>query len=144
WTTVSTTVRQADGYTIAVWSDSHSTVTVDLGIGRAGEEASRGENVVPPRRFTERRQGRAKTFQVPGPIHAGTQVPAQMGSSQSQSNSGLRGHRALRRDEAGLDTRPAIPGSPQTVGTAVEFLPQRKVIARDPCLGTVSPVRREE
>jgi hypothetical protein len=62
WTTLSTTVRQADG-SIAVWSDSHFALTVDVGIGRASEEVSRGEYVVPPRRFKERRQGRAKTFQ---------------------------------------------------------------------------------
>ena len=83
WTTVFTTTQQADGYTIAVWSDSHATVTVDVGIGRAGEEVSRGENDVPPRRFKERRQGRAKTFQMHEPIHAGTRIAARMRSPQA-------------------------------------------------------------
>ena len=83
WTTVFTTTQQADGYTIAVWSDPHSTVTVDVGTGRAGEEVSRGEYVVPPRRFKERRQGRAKAFQVPEPIHASTRIAARMRSPQA-------------------------------------------------------------
>ena len=83
WTTVSTTLQQADGYTIAVWSDSHSTVTVDVGIGLSGEEVSPGENEVPPRRFKERRQGRAKTFQVHEPILAGTRIAARIKSPQS-------------------------------------------------------------
>ncbi len=83
WTTVPTMLQQADGYTIAVWSDSHSTVTVDVGIGLSGEEVSRGENEVPPRRFKERRQGRAKTFQVHEPILAGTRIAARIKSPQS-------------------------------------------------------------
>ena len=83
WTPVFTTLHQADGYTIAVWSDSHSTVTVEVGIGRSGEEVSRGENDVPPRRLKERRQGRAKTFQVHEPIQAGTRIAARMRSPQA-------------------------------------------------------------
>ncbi len=83
WTTVPTMLQQADGYTIAVWSGSHSTVTVDVGIGPSGKEVSRGENEVPARSFKERRQGRAKTFQVHEPILTGTRIAARIKSPQS-------------------------------------------------------------
>ena len=36
WASVSTRLQQADGYTIAVWSDSHATVTVEVGVGPSG------------------------------------------------------------------------------------------------------------
>ncbi len=88
WTTVPTTLQQADGYTIAVWSDSHSTVTVDVGIGPSGKEVSRGENEVSPRSFKERRQGRAKIFQVHEPILAGMRIAAR--SKSPQSNDAVR------------------------------------------------------
>jgi hypothetical protein len=83
WTTVPTTARQADGYTIGVWSDSHSTVTVEVGIGPSGQEVSRGENDVPPRTVKERRQGRAKTLQMHEPILAGTRIAVRLRSPQS-------------------------------------------------------------
>ena len=83
WTTVPTTLQQADGYTIAVWSDSHFTVTVDVGMGPSGEEVSRGENEVPPRRLKERRQGRAKTLQVYEPILAVTRIAVRLRSPQA-------------------------------------------------------------
>jgi hypothetical protein len=83
WTTVPTQLQQADGYTIAVWSDSHATVTVEVGIGLSSEEVSRGENEVPPRRLKERRQGQAKTLQVHEPILAGTRIAVRMRSPQS-------------------------------------------------------------
>jgi len=83
WTTVPTLLQQADGYTIAVWSDSHSTVTVEVGIGPSGTEVSRGEHEVPPRRLKERRQGQAKTLQVHEPILAGTRIAVRIRSPQS-------------------------------------------------------------
>ena len=84
WTTVPTMLQQADGYTIAVWSGSHSTVTVDVGIGPSGKEVSRGgDNEVVARSFAERRQGQAKTFQVHELILAGTRIAARIKSPQS-------------------------------------------------------------
>jgi hypothetical protein len=83
WITVPTTLQQADAYTIAVWSDSHSTVTVDVGTGPSGKEVSRGEHEVPPRSFKERRQGRAKIFRGHGAILAGTRIAARIKSPQS-------------------------------------------------------------
>ena len=83
WTTVPTTSQQADGFTIAVWSDSHSSVTVDTGIGPSGNEVSRGENAVPPRSFKQRQQGRATIFQMHEPILAGTRIAARLKSPQS-------------------------------------------------------------
>ena len=83
WASVSTRLQQADGYTIAVWSDSHATVTVEVGVGPSGEEVSRGEHEVPPRRVKERRQGQAKTLQVHEPILAGTRIAVRIRSPQS-------------------------------------------------------------
>src|SRR5262245_55891582 len=92
WTTVFTTLHQADGYTIAVWSDSHSTVTVEVGIGRMGEEVSRGENDVPPRRFKDRRQGRAKTFQPRSPSFAPRKAAAITASTNTNCPRNRRPH----------------------------------------------------
>jgi hypothetical protein len=83
WATVPTLLQQADGYTIAVWSDSHATVTVEWAFGPSGEEVSRGEHEVPPRRLKERRQGQANTLQVHEPILAGTRIAARIPSPQS-------------------------------------------------------------
>ena len=84
WTTVPTMLQQADGYTIAVWSDSRSTIIVDVGIGPSGKEMSRGgQNEVLARSFEERRQGQAKTFQVHELILAGTRIAARIKSPQS-------------------------------------------------------------
>ncbi len=83
WTTIPTTSRQTDGFTIAVWSDSQSVVTVDVGIGASGNEVSRGENAVPPRSFRERHQGRAKIVRVHEPIPVGTRIAVRLKSPQS-------------------------------------------------------------
>src|SRR5262249_43373878 len=83
WTTVPTLLQRVDGYTIAVWSDSHATVTVEVGIGPSGEEVSRGKHEVPPRSWKERRQGQAKTLPVHEPILAGTRIAVRIRSSQA-------------------------------------------------------------
>jgi hypothetical protein len=83
WITVPRLAQPADGYTIAVWSDSHSTVAVDVGTGPSRKEVSRGEHGVPPRTFKERRHGQAKTFQVHEPILAGTRIAVRIRSPQT-------------------------------------------------------------
>jgi hypothetical protein len=83
WTTIPTTSRQADGFTIAVWSDSPSAVTVDVGIGPSGTEVSRGEHAVPPRSFKERQQGRARILQMHEPIAVGTRIAVRLKSPRS-------------------------------------------------------------
>ena len=83
WATLPMLLQPADGYTIAAWSDSHATVTVEVGVGPSGEEVSRGEHEVPPRRVKERRQGQAKTLQVHEPILAGTRIAVRLRSPES-------------------------------------------------------------
>jgi hypothetical protein len=83
WATVPTTLQPADGYTIAVWSDSHAIVTVDVGMGPTGQEVSGGEHAVPPRSFKDRRVGRATIFQVHEAISAGTRIAARVKAPQS-------------------------------------------------------------
>ena len=83
WTTVPTTLQPADGYTVAVWSDSPAAVTVEVGMGSAGQEVSGGEHAVPPRSFKDRRAGRATTIHVHEPISATTRVAARVRAPQA-------------------------------------------------------------